>query len=103
MWLVFLILLSLTGIFLIFPGVAPKCGPSIHRDIRRAVPATSLITGFLFPAMRFSFFAFIKKNVRSQPEEYARIRDINAGLLEVDEDEADVMDLGKNECAASTA
>ncbi len=50
-----------------------------------------------------AFFAFIKKNMRPQPEEYAKIRDINAGLLEVDEDEADIMDLGKNECAASTA
>jgi hypothetical protein len=41
--------------------------------------------------------------MRSQPEEYAKIRDINAGLLEIDEEEADVMDLGKNECAASAA
>ncbi|RTZ95162.1 MAG: MBL fold metallo-hydrolase [Deltaproteobacteria bacterium] len=50
-----------------------------------------------------TFFQFIKKNMRSQPDEYARIREINAGLLEVDEEEADVMDLGKNECAASAA
>ncbi len=50
-----------------------------------------------------AFFAFIEKNMRPQPEEYARIREINAGLLEVDEAEQDVMDLGKNECAASAA
>jgi glyoxylase-like metal-dependent hydrolase (beta-lactamase superfamily II) len=50
-----------------------------------------------------TFFAFIEKNMRPQPEEYAKIREINAGLLEVDEEKADEMDLGKNECAASAA
>ena len=49
------------------------------------------------------FFEFIKANMRTQPEEYAKIRDINAGLVEVDEEEQDIMDLGKNECAASAA
>jgi hypothetical protein len=48
-----------------------------------------------------AFFGFIKANMRQQPEEYAKIREINAGLLEVDEEEQDTMDLGKNECAAS--
>jgi glyoxylase-like metal-dependent hydrolase (beta-lactamase superfamily II)/rhodanese-related sulfurtransferase len=47
------------------------------------------------------FFAFIKANMRKQPDEYAKIREINAGLMEVDAEEQDVMDLGKNECAAS--
>lgn len=49
------------------------------------------------------FFEFIKANMRTQPEEYAKIREINAGLVEVDEEEQDIMDLGKNECAASAA
>jgi glyoxylase-like metal-dependent hydrolase (beta-lactamase superfamily II) len=47
------------------------------------------------------FYAFIKSNMRKQPDEYARIREINAGLETVDEEQADKMDLGKNECAAS--
>jgi glyoxylase-like metal-dependent hydrolase (beta-lactamase superfamily II)/rhodanese-related sulfurtransferase len=47
------------------------------------------------------FFDFIKANMRQQPEEYAKIREINAGLVEVDEEQKDIMDLGKNECAAS--
>ena len=47
------------------------------------------------------FYQFIKSNMRPQPEEYAKIREINAGLVEVDEEQQDVMDLGKNECAAS--
>jgi glyoxylase-like metal-dependent hydrolase (beta-lactamase superfamily II)/rhodanese-related sulfurtransferase len=47
------------------------------------------------------FFDFVKRNMRQQPEEYAKIREINAGLVEVDEDQQDIMDLGKNECAAS--
>jgi glyoxylase-like metal-dependent hydrolase (beta-lactamase superfamily II)/rhodanese-related sulfurtransferase len=47
------------------------------------------------------FYQFIKSNIRPQPEEYAKIREINAGLVEVDEEQQDVMDLGKNECAAS--
>jgi len=47
------------------------------------------------------FFDFIKSNLRPQPEEYAKIREINAGLVEVDEEQQDIMDLGKNECAAS--
>jgi glyoxylase-like metal-dependent hydrolase (beta-lactamase superfamily II)/rhodanese-related sulfurtransferase len=47
------------------------------------------------------FYTFIKSNMRKQPDEYARIREINAGLETVDEEQADIMDLGKNECAAS--
>lgn len=47
------------------------------------------------------FFEFIQANMRPQPEEYAKIREINAGLLEVDEDQQEIMDIGKNECAAS--
>jgi glyoxylase-like metal-dependent hydrolase (beta-lactamase superfamily II) len=47
------------------------------------------------------FFKFIKENMRTQPEEYAKIREINAGLREVDAEEQDILDLGKNECAAS--
>jgi len=48
-----------------------------------------------------AFYHFIRDNLRPQPEEYAKIREINAGLVQVDADEADIMDLGKNECAAS--
>ncbi len=47
------------------------------------------------------FYGFIKDNIRTQPEEYTKIREINAGLAEVNEDEQDILDLGKNECAAS--
>jgi glyoxylase-like metal-dependent hydrolase (beta-lactamase superfamily II)/rhodanese-related sulfurtransferase len=47
------------------------------------------------------FFAFIEANTRAQPEEYARIREINAGMADVDPEQQDVLDLGKNECAAS--
>jgi len=48
-----------------------------------------------------TFYDFIQSNMRPQPEEYAKIREINAGLVQVDAEEADIMDLGKNECAAS--
>ena len=51
--------------------------------------------------MKDDFYGFIKANIRKQPEEYAKIREINAGLASVDEEQADIMDLGKNECAAS--
>lgn len=47
------------------------------------------------------FFKFIQNHMRPQPEEYARIRKINAGLEDPDEEEQDTLDLGKNECAAS--
>ena len=47
------------------------------------------------------FFSFIESNMRPQPEEYARIREINAGLLRVDVEEQEILDIGKNECAAS--
>ena len=47
------------------------------------------------------FLSFIESNMRPQPEEYAKIRLINAGLLHVDEEEQEIMDIGKNECAAS--
>ena len=47
------------------------------------------------------FIKFIQDNMRKQPDVYAEIRKVNAGLLEVEADEQEVMDLGKNECAAS--
>jgi len=47
------------------------------------------------------FFAFIKANIRPQPPEYVTIREINAGQRQADDEEQEVLDLGKNECAAS--
>jgi glyoxylase-like metal-dependent hydrolase (beta-lactamase superfamily II) len=47
------------------------------------------------------FVRFIKDNMRKQPDVYGEIRKVNAGILEVDDEEQEVMDLGKNECAAS--
>lgn len=47
------------------------------------------------------FVRFIQDNMRKQPDEYAQIRKVNAGLLEVDDEDQEIMDLGKNECAAS--
>lgn len=47
------------------------------------------------------FLAFIEANMREQPPEYATIRLVNANLKQVDDEEAEVLDLGKNECAAS--
>jgi glyoxylase-like metal-dependent hydrolase (beta-lactamase superfamily II) len=48
-----------------------------------------------------AFIDFIEDNMRTQPEVYAEIRKVNAGLLEVDAEKQEIMDLGKNECAAS--
>lgn len=48
-----------------------------------------------------AFVAFIKENMRPQPEEYAVIRLVNANLREEDGDRQEELDLGKNECAAS--
>jgi glyoxylase-like metal-dependent hydrolase (beta-lactamase superfamily II) len=48
-----------------------------------------------------AFIEFIEDNMRTQPEVYAEIRKVNAGLLEVDAEQQEIMDLGKNECAAS--
>jgi glyoxylase-like metal-dependent hydrolase (beta-lactamase superfamily II) len=48
-----------------------------------------------------AFIQFIRENMRPQPEVYAEIRKVNAGLLEVDDQKEEIMDLGKNECAAS--
>ncbi len=47
------------------------------------------------------FLTFIKSNMREQPPEYATIRLINANLEQVDDDKAEELDLGKNECSAS--
>jgi glyoxylase-like metal-dependent hydrolase (beta-lactamase superfamily II) len=52
-------------------------------------------------ATETDFIQFIKENIRQQPEEYARIRLINAGREQVSPEEADLLDLGKNECAAT--
>lgn len=48
-----------------------------------------------------TFLDFIKNNMRKQPEEYATIRLINANLESVDDEKAEELDLGKNECAAT--
>ncbi len=47
------------------------------------------------------FVEYIIENMREQPEVYDEIRKVNAGFIDPDEDEQDIMDLGKNECAAS--
>jgi glyoxylase-like metal-dependent hydrolase (beta-lactamase superfamily II) len=47
------------------------------------------------------FTEFILDNMRNSPAVYDEIRKVNTGLLDVDIDEADIMDLGKNECAAA--
>ena len=47
------------------------------------------------------FIQFIKDNMRSQPEEYATIRLINANKEQVNNDRAEELDIGKNECAAT--
>jgi len=47
------------------------------------------------------FLSFIKNNMREQPPEYATIRLINGNFEQVDDDKAEELDLGKNECAAS--
>ena len=48
------------------------------------------------------FSQFIEDNMKKQPEIYEKIRKINTGLIDVMEEEADQIDLGKNECAACT-
>ena len=47
------------------------------------------------------FVQFIKDNMRDQPEEYAEIRKVNANFIQVENDRAEELDLGKNECAAT--
>lgn len=47
------------------------------------------------------FVAYIEANMRVQPEIYNQIRKVNVGILTPCETEQSVMDLGKNECAAS--
>ncbi len=48
-----------------------------------------------------AFVAFIKGNMRPQPEEYGVIRLVNANLRQEEELRQEELDLGKNECAAS--
>ena len=48
-----------------------------------------------------NFTKYIKDNMRKSPEIYGEIRKVNVGWLDVDMNEADIMDLGKNECAAA--
>jgi glyoxylase-like metal-dependent hydrolase (beta-lactamase superfamily II) len=47
------------------------------------------------------FVEFIQENMRPQPGVYAEIRRVNGGWLKPSQEEADTMDLGKNECGAS--
>jgi glyoxylase-like metal-dependent hydrolase (beta-lactamase superfamily II)/rhodanese-related sulfurtransferase len=47
------------------------------------------------------FVSWVEDNMRPQPEEYNRIRKVNANLELVDLATAEELDLGKNQCAAS--
>ena len=47
------------------------------------------------------FVGFVLDNMRESPEVYSDIKLVNRGLMSVTDEEADIMDLGKNECAAS--
>ena len=47
------------------------------------------------------FVTYIQGNMRNQPEIYGQIRQVNFGKLTPCENEQNIMDLGKNECAAS--
>lgn len=47
------------------------------------------------------FIEYIQANIRTQPEVYDQIRKVNIGQLTPSLDEQNVMDIGKNECAAS--
>lgn len=62
--------------------------------LRRSVVAFRL-------ANEKKFAEFIQENMRPQPGVYAEIRRVNGGWLKVSPEEADTMDLGKNECGAS--
>ncbi len=66
--------------------------------LREAIAGNQAIYDLRTPE---EFTVFIKKHMRPQPEEYARIRLVNANLVQVDEDEQNTLDIGKNECAAS--
>lgn len=52
-------------------------------------------------ANEMKFAEFIEDNMRPQPPVYGEIRKVNIGFLELSEEEANIMDLGKNECGAS--
>ena len=52
-------------------------------------------------AVESEFVSYIESHMRVQPEIYNQIRKVNAGILAPCETEQNVMDLGKNECAAS--
>jgi glyoxylase-like metal-dependent hydrolase (beta-lactamase superfamily II) len=47
------------------------------------------------------FITYILDNMRKEPEIYGQIREVNSGRLTPCIDEQNIMDLGKNECAAS--
>lgn len=47
------------------------------------------------------FIQFIKNNMKPHPEVYGQIRLLNMGRLSKSPEEIEVMDTGKNECAAS--
>ncbi len=48
----------------------------------------------------FAFSSWVEARTQQPPEAYARIKAINLGLLEVDAEEADVLEIGRNQCSA---
>ncbi|MDH4322025.1 MAG: MBL fold metallo-hydrolase [Desulfobulbaceae bacterium] len=52
-------------------------------------------------ANELQFKEFVRDNMRQQPGIYTEIRRVNGGWVKPTPEEADIMDLGKNECSVS--
>ncbi len=50
-------------------------------------------------AERDDFVAWVRGKAASFPDAYRRIKAVNVGLLSVTEGEAEVLEVGRNECA----
>ena len=99
-------LLAIEGEVLVFPGHFSSAAESDSRGayvcslrvLRSRNEGAKMALGD--PA---AFATYIKSSLPFFPPQYVDIKRINTGLLEVDEDRASELELGKNVCALSAA
>ena len=93
---------DLSDDILVLPGHYTSWTEANHNQLfaERLGKLREAVIAFRLPNEK-KFAEFIQDNMRPQPGVYAEIRRVNGGWLKVAPEEADTMDLGKNECGAS--
>ncbi len=92
---------SLPGEIMIYPAhYASDAERAENRTISATFEAIRAESEPLAMKSEEEFIAWVKGRTSSFPEAYRRIKVANVGLLEITDEEAEELEVGKNECAA---